>query len=107
MIALAVLQAVVGLAWLAVALLFAPSVWRIWKAPMHGPSRPDPLDVLMSPLAFIGALQVGFSIRWLIFPDALGFMRTGELVVWAGLYFLSFLCAAGAVVAWRFIRGLQ
>jgi hypothetical protein len=74
---------------------------------MRGPSRPDPLDVLMSPLAFIGALQAGFSIRWLLFPDVLPFMRASELFVWAGLYCLSILCAVGSVIAWRFTRGLR
>jgi hypothetical protein len=52
-------------------------------------------------------LQVGFSIRWLLFPDAVSGMRTSEIVVWAGLYCLSLLCAVGSVIAWRLTRGLQ
>jgi hypothetical protein len=101
------LQIASGAVWMVVAILFAPAIWRIWKAPMRGPSRPDPLDVLMSPLAFVGLLQVGFSIRWLLFPDAVSGMRTSEIVVWAGLYCLSLLCAVGSVIAWRLTRGLQ
>ncbi|HEY8593321.1 MAG TPA: hypothetical protein VIL42_10730 [Sphingomicrobium sp.] len=102
-----ILQIVSGGLWFVVAMLFVPAVTRIWRSPRHGPARPDPIDVIVSPLAFVGFLQAGFVIRWLIFPDAIAVMSSAELVVWAGLYTLSTLGALGAAVAWRIARGLR
>lgn len=104
MLLVQLLQLLSGLAWLLPMALFAPAVWRIWRAPMRGPARPDPLDVLVSPLAFIAALQVGFIIRWMLFPHAIGTMEGTELAVWSGLYTLSIAAAVLSIVAWRIAR---
>ena len=101
------LQLLSGLAWLVPMTLFTRAVLRIWRAPMRRPSRPDPIDVLVSPLAFIAALQVGFVIRWLVFPHALTAMEHAELVVWSGLYTLSIAAAVLSIVAWRIARGVR
>lgn len=87
--------------------LFAPAVWRVWRAPWVGPARPDPVDVLVSPFAFVAALQIGFVTRWLLFPATIRLMENAELVIWAGLYTLSFITATGSVVAWRFARRIR
>lgn len=102
-----ILQVLSGLAWLVPMALFAPAVWRIWRAPIHGPSRPDPIDVMVSPLAFIAALQVGFAIRWVLFPHAMIVMEDAELLIWSGLYMLSIIGAALSIVAWRIARGVR
>lgn len=98
------LQLLSGLAWLVPMILYTPAICRIWRAPMRGPSRPDPLDVLVSPLAFIAALQVGFTIRWMLFPHSISGMQRTELVIWSGLYTLSIAAAVLSIVAWRIAR---
>jgi hypothetical protein len=104
---IAVFQFVSALLWTIPLVLFAPAVCRVWRQPRRGPSRPDPLDVLVSPIAFIAALQIGFVARWVLFPGALADMGRGEIVVWAGLYTLSALGALLSIVAWRVARGMQ
>jgi hypothetical protein len=99
-------QLLCALAWLVPTLLLVPSVWRVLRAPMYGPSRADPIDVVLSPLAFVGALQIGQIVRWFIYPEALRYMHSPELVVWAGLYTLSTLTALCSVFAWYFCRRL-
>ncbi|HET7255620.1 MAG TPA: hypothetical protein VFJ46_17825 [Xanthobacteraceae bacterium] len=101
------LQIASGFAWLLPMALFAPAVWRIWRAPMHGPSRADPIDVLVSPIAFMAALNVGFIIRWVLFPAAIETMGRNELIIWAGLYTLSIAAAVLSVRAWRIARGVR
>lgn len=101
------LQVLSGLAWLVPMVLFAPAVWRIWRSPISGPSRPDPVDVLVSPLLFIAALQAGFVVRWIVFPGAIVVMANAELIVWAGLYTLSVVGAVLSIVAWRIARGIR
>lgn len=96
-----------GFAWLVPLVLFAPAVWRIWRAPRRGPARPDPIDVLVSPIAFIAALQFGFVIRWVLFPFSIGIMEPEELIMWAGLYTLSGVGACLSLVAWRVARGAR
>lgn len=101
-----ILQVISGCAWLVPFVLLTPAVARIWTAPRNGPGRPDPLDVLMSPLAFVAALQISFVVRWFIFPGAIQRMGQAELIVWSGLYMLSSVAAVAAVLAWRITRHL-
>jgi hypothetical protein len=101
---IAFLQLLSGIAWLIPLALFTPAVIRIWRAPWTGPSRPDPLDVLVSPLAFVGALHVGFTIRWVLFPHSIRVMDSIELGLWSGLYVLSIIAAGCSVLAWRIAR---
>ena len=90
-----------GLCWLLPLGLFLPCVLRIWRG------RGDALDWIGSPAAFVAMLQVGFVLRWLLFPNAVAVMRDGELALWAGLYALSALCAVSFVLAWRIARRLR
>lgn len=94
-------QVVAGACWVAPMLLFLPCVVRIWRG------RGDALDWIGSPVAFVGMLQVGFLVRWLLYPNAVKHMRDGELAFWAGLYALSALCAVSFVLAWRIARRLR
>lgn len=98
------LQIASGLCWLLPMVLFIPSVWRVWTSPSEGPGRVDPVDVMVSPFAFIAAIQVGFTIRWLLWPTVIRAMRPDELGVWAGLYTLSMIAAVASVRAWRIAR---
>lgn len=81
--------------------LFAPSVVRIWR------STADALDIIVSPFAFGAIVQIGFTLRWLIFPKATAHMETNELLMWSGLYTLSGITALGAAFAWRVARGTR
>lgn len=92
-------QVACGVLWLTPLILFAPAVARVWRG------TGDPIDVILSPLAFLSADQSGFSIRWVLFPHAIKVMPPGEILLWTGLYTLSALCALGLVVAWRVARG--
>lgn len=93
-------QVVAGLAWSFLAVLFAGAVLRVWFG------GADIVDVLVSPLAFVALDQVGFSVRWLIFPGAMRVMGTDELILWAGLYTLSVLAVVWLTLAYRAARVL-
>lgn len=88
-------QTISGLAWLLPLVLFTPSVWRVWSG------KAAAVDVICAPLAFVALLQIGFIVRWLVFPHAIGAMVDGELAMWAGLYFMSALSALGLLLAYR------
>ncbi len=94
-------QLLAGFMWLFPMALFTPAVARIWR------SAADAIDVVVSPFAFVAAVQVGFTIRWLIFPTATRQMGSNELIVWAGLYTLSALTALGSAFAWRLARRIR
>lgn len=87
-----------GIVWLLPLTLFAPSVWRIWGG------KSTSVDILLSPLAFISANQIGYCLRWAIFHGTIPAMSHAELAMWSGLYTLSIVSALSAVVAWRFAR---
>ena len=87
-----------GVVWCLPLVLFAPSVWRIWRG------RPSLIDIMLSPMAFISANQIGYCLRWTVFHDQVPDMGPGELAVWAVLYVLSIGSALSAVVAWRTAR---
>ncbi len=94
-------QALAGLLWIIPLLLFAPSVIRIWR------NRADALDVVLSPVAFLALNQIGFTVRWLLFPRAVSVMRSDEIMVWAGLYTMSALCVVGLVGAYSAARRVR
>lgn len=88
-----VMQILSGLAWLVPTLMIFPGVVRTWLG------KGDPIDAMRGPIFFVGVVQIGFSVRWLLWPHALPAMGKTELSTWAGLYVLSVLCAAGLAVA--------
>ena len=88
------LQALTGLTWLAVLLQRIPGVVRLF--------RPDPSvnDVFGLPIALVAICQIGFSVRWWVWPRAVDVMEPSELIFWGGLYLASSLSAV-ALVALR------
>lgn len=82
------LQALAGLAWLAVFVQRAPGLWRLFRP------NPSVMDIYGSPLPLVAIVQVGFSVRWFVWPKTIGHMIPEELVFWAGLYLASAMSAA-------------
>jgi hypothetical protein len=90
-----------GACWIAPLTLFLPSVYRIWRG------SADALDVMLSPVAFVAANQIGYVARWVLFPHAMTTMQSRELIMWSGLYTLSSLSALTLAGAWRVARRLR
>ena len=90
-----------GLAWAWITLRIFPSVVRLWTG------RGDAIDWLASPLCFIGLDQIGFSVRWLIFPGAIRVMQVDELLYWVGLYVLSGLGVMLLDIGYRIARAMM
>ncbi len=82
------LQALAGMAWLAVLVQRLPGAWRIVRGRAHI------ADYYALPLPLTAAIQTGFSFRWLAWPRAIGAMEGAELLFWAGLYVGSAVSAA-------------
>lgn len=89
------LQAFSGLMWLLPVLIFSRAIGRVWMGRHHT------ADLLVVPYPIIGIVQVGFSLRWWLYPKAIVFMSHEETTFWAGLYILSGLCALLTLVAGR------
>lgn len=81
------LQLLSGAAWLVPALYLSRRIGRAWRADA---SR---ATMLAAPIGFLCWLQVGFVIRWLLWPHAIGDMSGEELATWGALYALSALLA--------------
>ncbi len=81
------LQALAGLAWLAVFIQRLPGVVRLFRP------NPSAMDVYGSPLPLVGLVQVGFSIRWWVWGHTIAAMDHLELVFWGGLYLASAVSA--------------
>lgn len=77
------IQLVSGVLWLIPALLLTGRILRSWRA---GATR---ATVLAAPIGFVAWMQVGFVVRWMLWPHALGTMNVLELTAWAALYLLS------------------
>lgn len=96
-----ILQIAAGIAWLLPTLMIFPGVVRTWLG------TGDQIDAMRGPIFFVGIVQIGFSVRWLLWPHALPAMGKTELSTWAGLYVLSVMCAAGLAVAHRIAERLR
>lgn len=90
------LQALSGILWLLPAVFLVPRVIGAWRGEITRCAR------LWLPLCFVSWLMIGFSIRWLTWPNSLEGMVGTELVTWASLYALSSVCAV-----WLFISAVQ
>lgn len=77
------LQLASGALWLIPAMLLTGRILRSWRA---GASR---ATVLAAPIGFVAWMQVGFTVRWALWPHALGTMNGLELAAWGALYLLS------------------
>ncbi len=94
------LQAFAGLAWLILVADFSDTIGRFRR----GRRRADDWARLV--VLFVGLLQIGFTLRWLMLGrDDLSAMERIDLEVWSLLYFGSGIAAAGLVPAWRLIEG--
>lgn len=91
-----VMQVIAGLLWLVPAIYLTPRIVRSWKADANS------LPIRGIPVGFLAWLQVGFTVRWLAWPHALGTMKTAELLTWATLYAFS-----GFLAVWFFVRARQ
>jgi hypothetical protein len=85
------LQIAAGLLWLLPGIYLIPRIVRAW-----GP-EPTRGTALSAPVGFLAWLQVGFTIRWQVWPDTRQVMETGELITWAALYAFS-----GFLAVWFF-----
>lgn len=92
MTALLVLQLVSGICWLAPVALLARGTWRVFTG--HGMA----VDAARVPWFFVSLVQVGFTVRWLIWRKAVVIMDQAEMVTWATLYAVSAMCAIGAAI---------
>lgn len=81
------LQGFSGLCWTAVMLLAARSVWRTFFG------VPTSADKMRSAFCYMGILQAGFVLRWVLWPQTVGLMRDDELQLWTALYALCGLLA--------------
>lgn len=81
------LQVASGVLWLAVAFILLPRIPGAWR------DNADKLMVISARNAFLAWLMFGFSLRWLVWSDAVHLMGRAELTCWAALYALSCLCA--------------
>jgi hypothetical protein len=91
-----------GICWLVPFCLFLPAVIRVWRR-----DKASAIDVILSPVAFVAANQIGYVARWLIYPHAISTMTNRELIMWSGLYTLSSLSALALAGAWRIARRLR
>ncbi len=82
------LQALAGLAWLAVFAQRLPGVVRLFRG------VPRVADIYGLPLPVVALVQAGFSVRWWVWHKAVGTMDQTELVFWGGLYLASTASAA-------------
>lgn len=77
------LQIISGLLWLVLGVYLFP---RVLNSLSGKASR---AVMLSMPIAFLGFLMAGFSLRWILWSSAAGHMDRMELVTWLGLYVLS------------------
>ena len=88
-------QMISAAAWLWCLFRTAPAMVRVMRRHSIGD------DSVRMILWFIAADQIGFCLRWFVFPRALDVMAPDELAWWSGLYALSIICATGASLAMR------
>ena len=82
-----IIQGYAAGAWMLVVLYFMPSVARTLRL------RASPMDIFCTLWAIVGAIQIGFSVRWYVFPDVIRFMVNAEKITWMGLYLSSGMTA--------------
>jgi hypothetical protein len=85
-------QLFAAIAWMVPELMLAPAIARVWRGKA---TRRDALD---SHIFYTGFVQIGFTARWLIWPNPPTVMSPAELSTWSALWFLSGIGAiAGAI----------
>ncbi len=96
--AINILRAVSGLLWVLTAIYFLPAVWRIaWLRQRY-------YDPMKAVFVFLACANLGFIMRWYVWPSAQSSMGSEELATWAGMYVLSSLSALGLFFVSRAYR---
>lgn len=85
------LQIICGIAWCGPLIQLAPSFIRVFT------DRGAMIDKLRVPFFLNAVAQVGFSVRWFIWPNAIGTMGSTEQSYWAALYTLSSVVALASM----------
>lgn len=89
------LQIFSGICWLIVVVSMSGSGWRL----LFG--QTNPYDEVRGAFLFMGVLQSGFVVRWLLFPAAIEAMEPAELNLWTALYALCGLLALWVLLVAR------
>lgn len=84
-------QVEAAIAWTAVLIRYAPAIGRL----LVGRGEVD--DVFRALVGFVAITQIGFTVRWYVFPHTVPMMGAAEVSAWLGLYVLS------AVEAWALV----
>lgn len=90
------LQAISGLLWLALAIYSLPRIAGAWR------SNASKITIVSARNGMLAWLMAGFSVRWLVWRDAVHVMAPAEIACWAALYAMSALCAV-----WFFTGAIQ
>ena len=85
-------------AWLVPLLTLWPAVLRILRREARGS------DSYAFVFWFVASMQIGFSLRWLLYGQAMVAMDGAELALWSGCWVLSILCATAVMAVVR-VRG--
>lgn len=91
------LHVLAGIAWLYPLLTRFPSGLRT----IRGIGAPG--DRKRTAMWFMAFVQVGYVVRWLLYPGAYRTMSLDELAMWGGLHLLS----AAACVALMWANGIE
>ena len=94
-----IVQLIAGFAWGLVAVALFPQFWRALTK-----SNATVVDILAGQMFFNGVVQACYTLRWIIFPNAITTMGGLELLYWGGLYATSTL-VAGVVLWGHFVIG--
>lgn len=78
------LQLLSGACWLSVIFTRAPAVWRVVLD-----RHPSVADFFAAFLVGNGAVQVGFVLRWWLYPQTKAMMSMDELMLWGCLYLVT------------------
>ena len=78
-----IIQGYAAGSWLLVALYLMPSLWRVIR------NTATPGDVFGALWVAIAVIQIGFSVRWHVFPSVIQFMGDAEKISWMSLYVSS------------------
>lgn len=86
------LQIAFGLVWAYPLVTRLPSGWRA----IRGKARHG--DRKRTAFWFLALANVGFVVRWFLYPGAVRIMTADELALWGGLYLVS--AAACIMIMW-------
>ncbi len=95
------LQIFSGIAWCLPVVTLFPAFLHVWR------KSAGMIDIVRLPLLFAAIVQVGFSVRWLIWSHSLPVMDQTELSAWAALYFMNGVAAIAFTVTNRHAERLR